>query len=124
MELAGVVCKNDFSEEDFKILESKDIHFIDLVFFLILANKGKVRGLSQKMSFYRYEQNSITNNKKSINFYIKQLNHLRFLSKIFNSKYAVYNKNRIKLQAYKIFRYYVMKGNIQAIKYLRIYLKQ
>lgn len=124
IQITGVVCRNDFNDADFRLLESKEIHFLDLVFFLTLANKGKVRGIDQRMSFYRYQQNSFTTKERSINYYIKQLDHLKFLSKLFNGKYAIYNKKRIKLQAYKIFRYYAIQGNIKAIKYLMIYLKQ
>ena len=120
---ASVVFRNQLNEKDYELLASKKIHFYDLILFLIMANKGKVWGTNENMSFYRYIESSITNQSKKISYYESLYNHLDLISTMYNGKYSSLNKHRIKGQAYKIFRYYALKTNPKAIKYFVTYLK-
>ncbi|WP_407403345.1 glycosyltransferase family 2 protein [Chryseobacterium sp.] len=120
---ASVLFPNSFEEPDYKLLASDKIHFYDLILFLILANKGKVWGTNENMSFYRYIETSITNTSKKIEYYESLFNHLDLISTIYDSKYKPYNKHRVKSQAYKLFRHYALKGNPKTIKYLLHYIK-
>lgn len=120
---ASVLFRNDFTEKEYNLLASEKIHFYDIILFLIMANKGKIWGTNEKMSFYRYAENSITNADKKIGYYESLLFHLQYISEIYDRKYSSLNRNRVKNQAYKIFRYYAKKGNPKALGFLFSYLK-
>lgn len=120
---ASVVFRNQFGKEDYDLLGSKKIHFYDLILFLILANKGKVWGTNENMSFYRFIESSITNKTKKINYYESLHNHLSLISTMYNGKYNNLNRRRLEGLCYKIFRYYTLKANPKALKYLAFYLQ-
>lgn len=120
---ASVLFRNTFNESDYKLLSSNKIHFYDIILFLIMANKGKVWGTNENMSFYRYIETSITNTSKKIGYYESLFNHLDLVSTMYEGKYKPHNKHRVKHQAYKIFRHYALKGNPKSIKYLLHYLQ-
>lgn len=120
---ASVLFRNTFNESDYKLLSSNKIHFYDIILFLIMANKGKVWRTNENMSFYRYIETSITNTPKKIEYYESLFNHLVLISTIYDGKYHPYNKHKVKQQAYKLFRHYIIKGNPKAIKYFLNYIK-
>lgn len=119
---ASILYKNNLGLES-EITKSPKVFFGDIFIFLINANKGKVFGFKDKMTAYRLHNDSMTNAKKSINYYERLLNHLIYLGEIYEGKYYPHVQKHIKEQAYKNFRYYLTKFNPKALKYFFTYLK-
>ncbi|MFV0196440.1 glycosyltransferase [Empedobacter falsenii] len=120
---SSIMFPNILKPKDLDLLGCDQVHFPDIILFLILANKGKVWGTNESMSKYTFNENSVTNSKKNIVYYEKLFNHLNLISTIYDGKYAKYNKDRVKNQSYKLFRYFALKFNTKAFKYLFYYLK-
>lgn len=79
---ASMFFRKDFL--DFKILTNKNILNGDLIYILLAAEKGKVYGLSEKMSTYRMHEEGVTWNP-TINFIRarKYPAHFLFIKKTF-----------------------------------------
>ena len=121
---ASTLFINSFTTEDFTILSNPNILFGDIFLFLILANKGNIKGMENYMTVYRINSESVTNQKKSIIYYEKLFQHLLYLSTIFGGKYKPLLKLGIHNQGYKLFRFYLLKCNIKFINYLSFFLKR
>lgn len=120
---ASVLYRSNFDENDYRILRNTKVLFGDIILFMVNANKGKIFGMKDIMTFYRHNENSVTQSSKSIKYYERLFNHLKYLGEIYEGKYFKYVKKHIKSQSYKNFRYYVKKINPNAIPYLLQYLK-
>ena len=66
---ASTLFINSFTTEDFAILSNPNVLFGDIFLFLILANKGNIKGMENYMTVYRINSESVTNQKKSIIYY-------------------------------------------------------
>ena len=121
---ASTLFINSFTTEDFAILSNPNVLFGDIFLFLILANKGNIKGMENYMTVYRINSESVTNQKKSIIYYEKLFQHLLYLSTIFGGKYKPLLKLGIHNQGYKLFRFYLLKCNIKFINYLSFFLKR
>ena len=72
---ASTLFINSFTTEDFAILSNPNVLFGDIFLFLILANKGNIKGMENYMTVYRINSESVTNQKKSIIYYEKLFQH-------------------------------------------------
>lgn len=80
---ASIVYRKDYLT-DFPIKHSEKLAFGDIVMVLKCAHRGKVFGMSDMMSVYRIQPNSMTNNPQSVESLIFRLpDHYRCLRENF-----------------------------------------
>jgi glycosyltransferase involved in cell wall biosynthesis len=116
---ASVVFRND-RKEDYSFLANKNIIYPDIFLWLNIASKGEVFCLSENMSVYRIQENSVTNVVYSKENVEKIINNFKILNNTFNYKYDKIVNSIISKNYIKISKIGFKKGDIIYSKYLML----
>jgi len=122
IQLATVMYRNKYNIEQIKP-KHKDLINREIHMFLALAEKGRLYGMSEKMSVYRKHPGGITQVIKDTATKIKFLKNYIAMDVVYNYKYHDILKVKIAKHSFKIAKDYLKQFNPKALKYFYISLK-
>jgi glycosyltransferase involved in cell wall biosynthesis len=114
---ASVVFRN-YHNEDYSFMINKNIIYPDIFLWLRLVSRGKIFCLSENMSVYRIQENSVTNVVYSKENIEKIINNFKILNFTFNFKYDKIVNSIVSKNYIKISKIGLKKGKVISSKYL------